>query len=258
MRGWGIFRIISRLVAGGAGELGRPDLMRRTVSGVLKLRHRGDHGTDVFPAEVEVRICVGDGSVEVVRRFVSDPTFDREVGASLANQVLNLDERGLPIRRYAVEGTPPGSPTQFDVLDSVGPMPFELHVKAGDCAGFVFSIPSGARELVFGRREKVVEFDELPIDFAIPTTSASVSRRAGRLCRAGSNFEVETLHQGRNLVVRRPGDTRGQLPYNSSTKRIPLRPDQDELVFTDGRGGEVLILELRSKGSGDAGNHTRS
>ena len=71
---------LKSLLGGGVGELGQPDLLREVVDGILKLRRHGDRGIEMLPHEVEVRITVGEGSVQVVQRFVEDAAFDRDVG----------------------------------------------------------------------------------------------------------------------------------------------------------------------------------
>ena len=43
------------------GELGHPDLLRKVVDGIAKLKRHADRGVEVLPPEVEVHIAVGEG-----------------------------------------------------------------------------------------------------------------------------------------------------------------------------------------------------
>ena len=100
---------------GGSLELGAPDLLRKIVDGIAKLRHHADRGVAVLPAEVEVHIQVHDGSVHVIEKFVQDPTFDREVESALKNKLVDVPEHSLPVRRYIVE---PGKKTRVEVVEA--------------------------------------------------------------------------------------------------------------------------------------------
>jgi hypothetical protein len=234
-------------------------LVRQTVAAMLTLRHRGERGRDVFPSEIEVLIRAAPGNLEVIRNFVADIAFDHDVEAALANRLVQSTPEELPTRRYVVvEATAPGTEPFVMARPSTTPTEYELHVTVGDCQGHTAPIPIGMRLMVFGRREKVTTFDELPIDLPIPTQNASVSRRAGRLHRAGGRFEIEALDQRRNLLLRRPGEVRERLPFNSSTKRLPLEPEVDEIVLTDERGRDALVLKLRRSTAADVGDHARS
>ena len=85
------------------GELGHPDLLRRVVDGIAKLKRHADRGVEVLPPEVEVHITVGEGSVQVIERFVNEPSFDREVEAALRNKLVRAREDRMPVRRYFVK-----------------------------------------------------------------------------------------------------------------------------------------------------------
>ena len=52
---------LKTLLTGGASELGQPDLLRKVVDGILKLRRHGGRGIEVLPEEVQVRIKVAEG-----------------------------------------------------------------------------------------------------------------------------------------------------------------------------------------------------
>ena len=43
---------LKTLLTGGASELGQPDLLRKVVEGILKLRRHGGRGIEVLPEEV--------------------------------------------------------------------------------------------------------------------------------------------------------------------------------------------------------------
>ena len=113
------------------GELGHPDLLRRVVDGIAKLKRHADRGVEVLPPEVEVHITVGEGSVQVIQRFVDEPTFDREVEAALRNKLVRAREDRMPVRRYFVKA---GKKTQITVKESP-PKAYQLKIEGGDRAG---------------------------------------------------------------------------------------------------------------------------
>ena len=57
---------LKTLLTGGASELGQPDLLRKVVDGILKLRRHGGRGIEVLPEEVSVRIRVAQGGVQAI------------------------------------------------------------------------------------------------------------------------------------------------------------------------------------------------
>ena len=106
---------LKTLLTGGASELGQPDLLRKVVDGILKLRRHGGRGIEVLPEEVQVRIKVGEGGVQAIKTFLEDPSFDREVEASLLNRLVHAREDRMPVRHYSVEA---GDRTSVEVTET--------------------------------------------------------------------------------------------------------------------------------------------
>src|SRR5258705_11328896 len=92
---------LSDMLRGGRDDLGWDDLIRRVVDAIAPLKRYGPRGEVAFPAEVVVRITVGEGSVDVVQGFVDRPDLDLSIGAALANRCdVPVDQ--LPLREYVV------------------------------------------------------------------------------------------------------------------------------------------------------------
>jgi hypothetical protein len=88
------------LVDGGDHELGRDDLLRQVEEGILALRRHGSRGMEVFPPAVRVYVEAVEGSLETLRGFVKDPSFEKDLEARLNNRLIAADT--LPARRYEV------------------------------------------------------------------------------------------------------------------------------------------------------------
>ena len=80
----GLLDRLRSLVDSDSDSLDRPDLRRQVVDGILALRRRGQRGVEVLPLSVKIAVTVGEGSVEVVRRFVDEPDFDAEIDRVLS------------------------------------------------------------------------------------------------------------------------------------------------------------------------------
>lgn len=217
------------MLRGGDDELGWDDLVRRIVDAIGALRRYGPKGEVAFPDEVVVRITVGEGGVATVQGFVDRPDLDREVSAALANK-HDVATTALPERSYVVSAADRTTVTAAEGA----PKRWQLAIAGGDRDGTHLALPSGWSELGIGRGTE----NEL----VVCDKTAFVSRRAGRLYRAGHLVEVASVDQGDDLVVRR---TTGELvrPARTARGRITLK-DGDAIELGDGRGNTVrLVLE---------------
>src|SRR5437762_1544540 len=163
------------------GELGHPDLLRKVVDGVAKLKRHADRGVEVLPPEVEVHVTVGEGSVQVIERFVNDPEFDREVEAALRNRLVRAREDRMPVRRYFVKA---GKRTQVTVKESP-PRAYTLRIDSGDRAGATVSLPGEKRVFLVGRGAWHGDEQQVANDIVVSDGERAISRRAARLHRAG-------------------------------------------------------------------------
>ena len=111
------------------GELGHPDLLRRVVDGIAKLKRHADRGVEVLPPEVEVHITVGEGSVQVIERFVHDPVLRPRGGGRAAQQArarARGPDAGAPLLRRGGQedaGRGQGEPAQAYQLQDRGRRP---------------------------------------------------------------------------------------------------------------------------------------
>jgi len=219
------------------GELGHPDLLRRVVDGIAKLRRHADRGVEVLPPEVEVHITVGEGSVQVIERFVNDPAFDREVEAGLRNKLVRAREDRMPVRRYFVKA---GKRTQVSVKEAP-PKTYHLRIDGGERAGNEVNLQGEKRVFLVGRGPWHGDDQQVSNDVVVSETEKAISRRAARLHRVSGNFEIEALDQGEALVVARPDGQRLR-PALSASGRVPVHPG-DIIEFTDG-AKTVLTVHL--------------
>lgn len=229
---------LSDLLRGGANELGWDDLIRAVVDEIAGRKHHGAQGEVVFPAEVVVRITVGSGSVDVVQGFVDRPELDREVGAALANRCdVALDQ--LPRREYVVSAA---DRTTISVAEAA-PKAWQIVVEGGDRSGSTLTLPAGWSAAAFGRGEWHGADHHARNDLVVCEHTEFVSRRAGRLVRAGHLIEVASLDQGDLLSVRRAnGET--VRPARTARGRVSVRSG-DAIELSDGRGGVVRLVVQR-------------
>jgi hypothetical protein len=212
-----------------AGELGQPDLLRRVSEGIARLARHGEGGLPLLPREVDVQIKVAEGSVEVVKRFVEDPVFDRELDSHLLNELVRLQPGDLPLRRYSVEAA-----EQTAVLvQEAAPRRFRLRIEGGDRDGAVLLLPAGRRDFLLGRGEWHGDETGVVNDVMLSESVKAVSRRAARLHRGGRGLELESLDQQEALVVVRPDGERVR-PVLSAGGRVAVGPG-DRIEFTDGK-----------------------
>jgi hypothetical protein len=229
---------LSDLLRGGANELGWDDLVRSVVDEIAKLKRYGARGEVVFPMEVVVRVTVGEGSVDVVQGFVDRPELDREVGAALANRCdVAIDQ--VPRREYVVS---PADRTTVSVTEGA-PKAWQLVIDGGDRSGATLTFPAGWSEAAFGRGEWHGADQHARNDLIVCEHIEFVSRRAGRLYRAGHLIEVASLDQGDLLSVKRAnGET--VRPARTARGRASVRPG-DAIELSDGRGGIVRLVVQR-------------
>lgn len=216
------------MLRGGGNELGWDDLVRHVVDAVSAARRYGPQGEVAFADEVIVRITVAEGGVAVVQGFVDRPELDREVGAALANK-CDVAIGALPQRSYVVSAADRTSVTVSDGAPKI----WRFTIAGGDRDGQAIELPRGWTELGFGRSEN---------DLVVCDKTQFVSRRAGRLYRAGHVVEVGSQDQADELVVRRAS---GEMlrPARTSRGRVVLQAG-DVIELGDGRGATVrLVLE---------------
>jgi len=220
----------SNLLRGGEGELGWDDVIRRVVDAIAELRRYGARGEVVLPPEVTVRITVGEGSVATVKELVDRPELDREVGAALANR-CDVPLEQLPHREYVVSAADRTTVT----VSEAAQRPWHLRITGGDRDGQEVALPERWSEVTFGRGSDN--------DLVVCERTQFVSRRAGRLVRAGHVIEVHALDQGDLLAVRRAD---GDLLRPSRTARgcVAIKAG-DAIELADGRGGTITLAIRR-------------
>jgi hypothetical protein len=228
---------LSNILGGGSGELGWDDLIRRVVDAIVPLKRFGARGEVMFPMDVTIRITVGQGSVDVVQGFVDKPELDREVGAALANRCdVAVDQ--LPLREYLVS---PADRTTVTVAEGA-PKAWQVTVEGGDLGGKTLALPAGWAEAAFGRGEWHGSDRSARNDLIVCDKTEFVSRRAGRLYRAGHQLEVASLDQADELVVRRASGEAIR-PARTARGRVAMKPG-DAIELTGTRPGEVVRLVI--------------
>jgi hypothetical protein len=223
---------LSDLLRGGGDELSWDDLIRRIVDAIVPLKVYGPKGEPTFTDEVIVRITVTQGAQKVVQGFLDRPDLDREVGAALANR-CDVAPQALPVREYIVSVA-----DRISIVATEGAAKsWHLAVVGGDLDGTSLALPASWSELGFGR-------GVAGNDLVVCEKTEFVSRRAGRLYRAGNQLEVASLDQGDEMAVRR---SMGEVvrPARTSRGRAVVRQD-DAIELTDGRGGIVKLVVTRS------------
>jgi len=218
------------------GELGQPDLVRRVAEGITALARHAGRGTPVLPPEVEVRIKVGGGSVQVIEQFVQEPAFDREVEARVLNDLVRLRPEGMPVRRYVVEAA---ERTSVEVREAPRRR-FRLRIEGGDRDGATITLPPARRHYLLGRGEWHGEHQQVANDVVLCEAEKAVSRRAARLHRSTAGLELESLDQQEALVVARADGERLR-PSLAASGRVPVGPG-DRIEFTDGSRPVVTVI----------------
>jgi hypothetical protein len=172
-----------------------------------------------------------------VQEFIDRPELDREVAAALANR-CDVAIEDLPVREYVVSQADRTSITASEGA----PKAWQLAIEGGDLDGGALALPGGWSELSFGRGPWHGADHGARNDLIVCEKTEFVSRRAGRLYRAGHQLEVASLDQGDELAVRR---TSGELvrPARTARGRAVLKQD-DVIELGDGRGA-TLRLRVR-------------
>lgn len=232
LRGW---------LTGGANELGWDDLIDQIVGALAKRRQFGKRGESVFPAEVAVTVITPADHLEVIRRFLDEPDLDRQVQAALANR-CDCDPSSLPVCVYAAAE---GARLAVQIDERHGVAAWEVEIIGGDRGGARLEVPN-KRELRFGRGEWHGGDAQVRNDLIVSTADAFVSRRAGRLIRAGHAFEVEALDQGDFLTVHRQAADSVR-PARSARGQVALRSG-DEIELSSGTGDAVRLAFRRVSG----------
>jgi hypothetical protein len=219
---------LSDLLRGGGDELGWDDLIRRIVEAIAPLKVYGPKGEPTFPDEIVVRITVAEGSRAVIQGFIDKPELDREVGAALANK-CDVAVQLLPAREYVVSAA-----DRTSIIATEGaPRPWKITITGGD-ADAVITLPTSWDELQLGRGAN---------DIKVCEKTEFVSRRAGKLYRAGHQLEVASLDQGDELVVRREsGET--VRPSRTARGRAVVKAG-DAIELGDGRGAVIKLMVTR-------------
>jgi hypothetical protein len=231
----GMKKLFGGLLEGVGGELGQPDLVKKVTEGIAKLARHADRGLPVLPREVEIHVKVGQGSVQVVERFVEDPAFDKEVEARLLNELVRLRPEGLPLRRYFVEAS---DRTAVEVREA--PLrKYKLRIEGGDRDGSAVTLPQGRRDFLLGRGEWHGDAPEIVNDVVLAENEKALSRRAARLHRSSYGLELESLDQQEALVVVRPDGERVR-PVLASNGRVVVGPG-DVIEFTDGKKPVICV-----------------
>lgn len=221
----------------GTDPLDQPTLLRSVEDGILALARRGEQGRDAFPPGVRVRVTVRGGGLETVRGFVSDPAFDREVEAALANRLASPST--LPARRYEVVS---GASDAVEVLEDARVLAAVLVVEGGDRDGDRYPIENARREWRVGRGSWHAESEDdqrVANDIIVTDEARLVSRAAAVLRRGSGLLEVEARNQGDCLVVVRRDGSRVR-PAHVSSGRCPLEAG-DRVEFHDGDATAVRL-----------------
>ena len=221
---------------GGGDELGWDDLVRRIVDAVVGLRQYGPRGETAFPESIVVRVMVPEGTTAVVQGFIDRPELDREVVAAVANR-CDVGADAVPAREYAIETAERIAVTATEGAAKT----WRFTITGGDLDGKTLALPVGWSELAFGRGPWHGADHGARNDLVVCDKTEFVSRRAGRLFRAGHLVEVTSLDQGDELVVRRASGEAIR-PARTARGRATLKAG-DAIELGDGRD-KTLRLTL--------------
>ena len=116
---------------------------------------------------------------------------------------------------------------------------WRLVIAGGDRDGAAVPLPASWTELAFGRGPWHGAEHGAKNDVVVCDKTEFVSRRAGRLYRAGHQLEVVALDQADELVVRR-GSGETVRPARTARGRAIVRME-DAIELGDGRGGVITL-----------------
>ncbi|HLL24776.1 MAG TPA: hypothetical protein VK427_21735 [Kofleriaceae bacterium] len=229
---------LSDLLRGGGDELGWDDLVRRVVDAIVPLRQYGPRGEVVFPDDIVVRITLPERGAAIAQGFIDRPELDREVIAAVANR-CDVPADVVPAREYLVSVA-----DRVSVTASEGaPKTWRLAITGGDLDGQTLGLPGSFTELAFGRGAWHGADHGARNDLVVCEKTEWVSRRAGRLFRAGHQLEVTALDQGDELVVRRASGEAIR-PARTARGRATVKPG-DAIELGDGRANLVRLVVER-------------
>ena len=237
MAGSGWLDSLKAAFTGGKSELGREDLLVRICDALDAMKHHGQRGETRLPPAVNVRISVAEGSVEVLRLMVEDPSFDKELRDRLLNRYHRIKIDALPLVRCTVVAGPING---VEVRESNDLRALMLCIEGGDRDGELLSLKADRRTFHLGRGPWHDE-DRISNDLVVSEADAFISRRAARLHRSGPFFEIEAVDQDDCLFVMRPNGDRIR-PARTVEQRLQVRPG-DIVELTDG-GNELIRLHL--------------
>ena len=223
--------------AGGDDELGRDDLLRDTCDGILKLRRHGARGKDVFPPGVIVRVAARDGSLESLRRFVADSSFELDLDAMLRNRLV--EPGALPARRYEIGS---GSINRVDVEDDTVGVQAVFVIEGGDKDGERYAVKLSQREWRLGRgrwHQDQADDQRVANDIVLSETLSWISRAAAVIQRSGAFLEVVSRQQMDFLVVLKADGAKIR-PHLTASGRAPLAIG-DRLEFHDGVSSSLVL-----------------
>jgi hypothetical protein len=231
-----VFDVLKRAFDGGRDELSRDNLLRMVVDRIVGLREYGRHGEHALPPEVAVTVTAPAERVEVVRAFVTDAGFDREVEDELVNRLTGVARDALPLRLYAVEA---GEPVAVAAVGQRSGLAVRLKVQGGDRDGTVLVVVPGQRLVRLGRGLWHGPDQQERNDLVVSQSDSFVSRRAGRLRRVGAAWEVEALDQADCLVVVRPDGSRTR-PHHTPDRWVAVRSG-DAIELSDGSERVITV-----------------
>jgi hypothetical protein len=234
-----VFDVLKRAFDGGRDELSRDNLVRWVVDRITALREYGKHGEHALPPEVEVTITVPDERVELVRGFVENVAFDREVGDELLNRLVGMSRDSLPPRIYVVEG---GPSVVVAVVGKRGATALRMSIAGGDRDGALLVVPPGQRFVKLGRGAWHGPDQQERNDLIVSHNDPFVSRRAARMRRMGAVWEIESLDQGECLVVCRVDGGRIR-PHHTPNGWVVMRPG-DSIELNNGTSDVVIRVGL--------------
>ena len=230
-----MFDAIKRALDGGRDEMSRDNLVRLVVDQVVALREYGRHGEHALPPEVAVRLVAPPERLVVLKGFVDDLQFDRDVESELLNRLVGATRDALPLRLYTVEAGEPAI-TASGRRTAVA---VRLTIAGGDRDGAALAVPPGQRFVRMGRGPWHGPDQQNRNDLIVANDEPFVSRRAGRLRRVGAALEVEALDQGECLVVCREDGNRIR-PHNTPTGWVLVRSG-DTIEFNDGADRKLSV-----------------
>lgn len=229
---------LSDLLRGGSDKLGWDDLVRQIVDALATLRRYGPRGETAFPPDAIVRITVPEGGAAILQGFLDRPELDREVVAALANR-CDVAADAVPAREYVVSVADRTSITASEGA----PRTWRVVIAGGDLDGTTLALPATWSELAFGRGPWHGADHGARNDLVLCERTEFVSRRAGRLYRAGHQLEVASLDQGDELLVRRASGEAIR-PARTARGRAAVQHD-DAIELGDGRGGGLRLTVQR-------------